>query len=65
MPVQVLTPAQIASDDANLAKTIVTAHNAGGHTVTETFTIKKLTGNGTTGSVTIKNGVITAYTAPT
>ena len=61
---QVVQPV-IASDDANLGHTTTTSHVAGVHTVTETYTIKKLTAGGTTGSITITKGVVTAYTAPT
>lgn len=65
MAATVLQPPQVASDDAVLGYTATTAHTAGKASVTETFTIKKLTTKGTTGSITVTNGVITTYTAPT
>jgi hypothetical protein len=57
---------QIPSDNSgNYTQTYVDPAGPGGVTVTQTYTIPKLTAAGAAGSAVITNGVVTAYTPPT
>jgi hypothetical protein len=64
MSVTVGTPAQVPAD-AVVSVASTTTHKAGAHSVTKTTTLKKLTPNGTTGTIVEVNGVVTSYTPPT
>jgi hypothetical protein len=61
------TPPQIPADATELTgfSHVVTSSGPQGVTVTQTRTLKRITRHGSDGSVTITNGVVTAYTAPT
>jgi hypothetical protein len=55
-------PAQIPADSTPPNST---TYDAVANNTTTTHTLKKVTPKGTDGSITIVNGRITAYTAPT
>lgn len=64
MAVQTLSPPQVPSDNAHNFTSAIT-HVAGAQNHTQTYTIPKLTTTGSTGSMTVTNGKVTAYTPPT